>query len=190
MDEKKKNELIKSIHAEEMKKNHMKKMYRQIRNSETNEILMQSYYVPIPIKNLYEEGNKFLEISKRYVKKKDERSLQPQTVESEKAGAQSSHNVKLLQESARSDGKNEKKSEKNIWEIRAQQLTQITNGEVRDAKKFEQMKINLENLDNKAVTKENALKHLNMSMEEHIQEKGMLDQYYLESIRNKMKLLD
>ena len=34
------------------------------------------------------------------------------------------------------------------------------------------------------------LKQLNLSIPEHIENKGMLDQFYLQSIRQKIKLLE
>jgi len=34
------------------------------------------------------------------------------------------------------------------------------------------------------------LKKLNLSVEEHIESKGMLDQFYIQSIKEKIKLLE
>ena len=45
-------------------------------------------------------------------------------------------------------------------------------------------------MDDKAASKEVVLKNGNLSIHEHIHEKGKLDQYYLESIKNKMRLLE
>ena len=61
---------------------------------------------------------------------------------------------------------------------------------MEDAKNFEYVKHNIDNLDKKALQRENLLKQLNLSMSEHIENKGMLDQFYLQSIKQKMKLLD
>jgi hypothetical protein len=44
-------------------------------------------------------------------------------------------------------------------------------------------------MDNKAAQKEELLKRIDLSIDEHINEKGMLDHYYLQSIKQKMKLL-
>ena len=61
---------------------------------------------------------------------------------------------------------------------------------MEDAKNFEYVKHNIDNLDKKALQREHLLKQLNLSMSEHIENKGMLDQFYLQSIKQKMKLLD
>jgi hypothetical protein len=66
-----------------------------------------------------------------------------------------------------------------VWELRAKQLEQMTVGDVGDAKNFENLKKNIENLDNKAAIKEDLMQKIDLSMEEHIKEKGMLDHYYL-----------
>jgi hypothetical protein len=51
------------------------------------------------------------------------------------------------------------------------------------------LKVNFENLDDKAAKKEQILKHSNMTMEEYLHQKNALDHFYLESIKNKMKWL-
>lgn len=55
----------------------------------------------------------------------------------------------------------------------------MAHSDIVDAEKFELIKRNIENLDDKAASKEVVLKHGNLSIHEHIQEKGKLDQYYL-----------
>ena len=62
--------------------------------------------------------------------------------------------------------------------------------DINSHKKFEQMKANFENFDEKAAKKEKVLKHANMSLEDHLEQKNALDNFYLESIKNKMKLLE
>ena len=59
-----------------------------------------------------------------------------------------------------------------------------------DAKNFEYVKHNIENLDKKAEQRESLLKQLHLPMDAHIENKGMLDQFYLQSIKQKIKLLD
>ena len=56
----------------------------------------------------------------------------------------------------------------DIWQVRAKQLSQIAQGEIVDAKNFEYVKHNIENLDQKAAEKEDLMNKVNMSLEEHI----------------------
>ncbi len=76
-----------------------------------------------------------------------------------------------------------------MWELRAKQLEEMANSEVVDAKNFDHLKKNIENLDSKAAQKEDLLKKVELTMGQHIDEKSQLDHYYLQSIRQKMKLL-
>ena len=69
-------------------------------------------------------------------------------------------------------------------------MSQIGKVEPNDAKEFEIIKQNIENMDEKAYSKEVMIKNVDLSMEEHLKEKTMLDKYYIESIKQKMKLLD
>lgn len=94
--------------------------------------------------------------------------------------------IKLLSPTSPQD----EKKNKSVWELRAKHLQQIANGEVVDAKNFQFVKKNIQNLDSKAAQKQQLMNKVDLSMEEHIKEKGMLDNYYLESIKQKMKLLE
>lgn len=78
---------------------------------------------------------------------------------------------------------------KDIWSARTKQLKAFAGLEVVDAKNFQFIKHNIENLDDKAKQREDLLKKLNLSMQQHIDSKGALDHFYVESIKQKMKLL-
>ena len=64
IDQKKRSELLQVLEAERLKKNNLQKKYRQILDSDGEDIGLQSYYEEIKQKNRYEEGNKFLQIAK------------------------------------------------------------------------------------------------------------------------------
>ena len=51
--------------------------------------------------------------------------------------------------------------------------------DVNSHKKFEQMKANFENFDEKAAQKEKVLRHAKLSLEEHLEKKNALDNFYL-----------
>jgi hypothetical protein len=53
-----------------MKKKKMKKVFKQVLDDDSNEIKMAEVYEEIPQKNIYQEGNKFFEISKKFIKRK------------------------------------------------------------------------------------------------------------------------
>ena len=78
--------------------------------------------------------------------------------------------------------------EKDIWRLRSKQLHQMT--EEISPHNFYQIKKNLEVMDVKAKMREELLKHKDSDAHEIMQEKSMLDEFYLESIKNKIKLLN
>ncbi len=77
-----------------------------------------------------------------------------------------------------------------MWEIRSKKLKEIASSEVSDAKNFEYVKLNIENLDGKAAVREGMMEKVGLGGEEEMREKALLEEYYMESIRQKMKLLD
>ncbi len=59
-----------------------------------------------------------------------------------------------------------------------------------NSQNFYQIKKNLQIMDDKAKMREDLLKHKESDAHEQMHEKSMLDEFYLESIKNKIKLLN
>ena len=169
----------------------MQKKYRQILDENGEDIGLESYYEEIAPKNRYKEGNKFLEYAKMKKKRVSESMLDQtsryEDSESQK-GSQGAINVKALKKSQPLTKEEKAETEREIWELRARNMEQMTH-HMNSPKQFEHIKVSYENLDKKAADKESLLKHGSMSIEDHILQKSALDQFYLESIKQKMKLL-
>ncbi len=72
-----------------------------------------------------------------------------------------------------SKAESEKKG-RSVWEIRSKQLKEIATSEVTDAKNFEYVKLNIENLDNKAALREDLMKRIELTPEQQMKEKALL----------------
>lgn len=94
-----------------MKKKHVKKIYKQIIDPDTNEAHLQSFYEELPEKDHQEEGNRFLEQSKKMIKKKDKINATDELIANDEQEEAASRKVTLLKNS-RADS--EKKG-KGIW---------------------------------------------------------------------------
>ena len=187
IDQKKRDELMRYIENDMLLKKKAKKVYKQVIDQKTKETKIVYHYEPLPSRDRKSEGNKYFLQAKKMAKKRKEETQsehndRPQQVAETKEAPGS---VQLLK---KNDGEYDSKL-KDIWSARSKQLKEYADLQVVDAKNFEYVKHNIENLDQKAQKREQMLKQLNLSIPQHIENKGMLDQFYLQSIRQKMKLL-
>ena len=94
---------------------------------------------------MFEESKKNIKRKKQKESEQDEQDLEDKKSKSEQNG--SAVRIKLL------GSQNEEKEEKNLWNIRAKQLSEMAHSNIVDAEKFELIKRNIENLDGKAASK-------------------------------------